>query len=143
MAGGRPPTITREKVEPLISEFFGCYARIADALKVTRQAVGHFFQKHPDLAELAEAEEERINDLVINSLAYKAMHGDLGAQIFWLRSKAKHRGFSSNKQQPLEQFLEQLPKQLAEALRKGLAEELYGNGTPPSDPSTGSNAGGV
>ncbi len=93
------PKITRECILANIGPMLGNLAAIAEALKVSRQAVSKFIKRHPDIAQIVEEEKERVLDLVERSFIKAAIDGDRTCQIFFLKCQGKHRGWVEQEKQ--------------------------------------------
>jgi hypothetical protein len=85
--------ITKTKFKKAMEGSAGILANIAKRLNVTRGAITLFVQRHKDIQELLDQEDESINDLAEAKLIQKLNDGDMKAIRFRLQTKAKNRGY--------------------------------------------------
>ena len=80
----------------------------AKALGVTRRTLYKWMDKDAELKEMMESATETMIDMVETKLYSKIMKGDTASIIFFLKTKAKHRGYSEKVQ--VENIGEQKPQ---------------------------------
>jgi predicted transcriptional regulator len=71
----------------------GLQAGAARQLGVTRQTISNHIKNDPIISEAYEAVNETTIDFVESKLMENIRNGNVVAQIFYLKTKAKHRGY--------------------------------------------------
>lgn len=72
----------------------GSVARTAQALNCTQRTVYNYLIKYPDLQEQLDDFNEKQIDLVESKLMELISEGNITAIIFFLKCRAKHRGYT-------------------------------------------------
>jgi hypothetical protein len=94
--------LNRNKVKKAltIGGFCGSYTELAKRCGVARNAITVFLEKseNQDLMELFKDKMEQLIDLAEEKIAHRIDKDDYNAICFFLRTKAKHRGWG---EQPL------------------------------------------
>ena len=89
--------ITKKKFKEACKGSGGVQAVVAKAIGVTRQAVGLYLKKHPDMRDFLESEGEQIMDVAEHNIDKKIVEGDIDSSQWALvnRKKGKARGYGS------------------------------------------------
>lgn len=86
--------ITEKMFKIALLDTGGIYQQIAKNLKVSRNSVASFVERHPNMRTFIEQERERVLDLMEASLIKKAIvNDDFKAQQFYLKTIGKDRGY--------------------------------------------------
>ena len=90
---GRPEAVTPERVIDALRKARGIQRYAAQALGVHRHTVANVAKRHPEVQEVIEDEIEGLIDTAEARLSEAITRGELGAIIFFLKTRAKHRGY--------------------------------------------------
>lgn len=74
-------------------KFFGNISRACAEVGLTRQTWGNYMREYPEFKQAAEDVIEHIHDEVESALHKNIFSGDTTAQIFYLKTRCKHRGY--------------------------------------------------
>lgn len=85
----------------------GILSRAAEELECSRPTLQGYLERHPDLRKIADEAVELTIDLAETKLIEKIKRGNLGAIIFYLKTKGKHRGYVERQQ------VQQLPSRVS------------------------------
>lgn len=85
--------LTIESVTKTLEECKGNMAAVGRTLKVTRQAVWDFCDKHDELKAFQRQLRESFVDTVESGLYTNAENGNVTAQIFILKTIGRDRGY--------------------------------------------------
>lgn len=86
--------LDKEKVKAAILEARGNITRAAMALKCARYSITRIVSTNPDVKEILDEARERTVDEVEDAFLKKALSGtDTTAQIFFLKTRARDRGY--------------------------------------------------
>jgi len=92
--------ITKSRFKTACKGSGGVQAVVAKALGVTRQAVGLYLKKHPDMKDLLEEERDNILDVAEHNIDKKIVEGDIDASEWALvnRKRGKARGYGTKQE---------------------------------------------
>lgn len=111
-----------KKVIEALQASNGLQAGAARALNVSRQTIANYIKTIPEVAEAYEQVNETTIDKVEGKLLENINAGNVIAQIFYLKTKAKHRGYVERVEQTGAGGKDLIPKEAddtrAEILRK-------------------------
>lgn len=85
---------TYEQVKEAVEKSGGFKSEIAKILMCEVRTVDNYFKKYPQLKEDLWNVKEKLIDFVEGKLISQIKEGNLSAMIFYLKTQAKHRGFS-------------------------------------------------
>jgi len=85
--------VTPQQVIEALQNSNGLQAGAARALKVSRQTIANYIKNDPIIAAAYEDVNETTIDKVEGKLLENINAGNIVAQIFYLKTKAKHRGY--------------------------------------------------
>lgn len=71
----------------------GWVSRAADILGCSQTTVHNYINKSADVKEALQAIRDRRHDFVESALMKNIQAGNIAAQIFYLKTQAKHRGW--------------------------------------------------
>lgn len=91
--GGRKPKYDPEIVADAITKSQGVLAAAAVALKCSRATVQNYVNKYATVKKAYEEANETTIDFVEQQLLKAIREGNITAMIFFLKTKAKHRGY--------------------------------------------------
>jgi hypothetical protein len=130
--GGRKPKLTEKNIKEAIDGCLGNYSTIAQRLNVSRPAITQFFNKHPELKQLADNDEEKIKDIVQNHIHVALKNGEKDYIKWFADRKMKDRGFGEKVQvetnmqsdfwaelKKNRELMKKLPKEAIEAITNG------------------------
>lgn len=86
--------LVEESVADALREFDGNMAAVARKFGVSRVAVWLFVEAREALKEIVAQEKERLVDDIEGAFIRNAKNGNVPAQIFFLKTQARHRGYS-------------------------------------------------
>lgn len=86
--------MTTELVIAAIEEMRGNISAVAKKLKTSRPTVYNFINAHPTCKTALEASREAMIDNAESVLYKKVLDGEAWAVCFFLKTQAKHRGYS-------------------------------------------------
>jgi len=89
------PKLTKQRIIEAIPKAHGIKQAIADRLGVSRMTIHRYFEKHPELEEVALEYIEVVNDKAEHHLIKAVMEGNSWAVRYWLSTRGKHRGYST------------------------------------------------
>ena len=90
---GRPPILTLVAVSYALGDRKGNLAAVARDLRVARNAVVEFIEKHPEIQQVIDNIAESHIDEAERQLQRKIEGGSLPAITFFLKTKGRHRGY--------------------------------------------------
>lgn len=88
--------LDKEKVKELIIKYRGNLTKVSIAMKCARQSLQRIVRVHPDVKEVLEDARERVIDEVEDAFTKKAISGDTTASIFFLKTRARERGYDQD-----------------------------------------------
>ena len=91
--GGRPRKLTTQKILAAMNDCGGLVSVISHRLGVHRATVDRYISETPELQERLAVEREAFCDVAESSLMKQIREGNTTAIIFYLKTKAKHRGY--------------------------------------------------
>lgn len=94
--------IDREEVKKQIVKYHGNISRVALAIGCSRRAITSIVASDPLVKEVLEEARERVIDEVEDAFTKRAMAGDTTASIFFLKTRAKDRGYDQDYKVDLE-----------------------------------------
>lgn len=87
--------ISKGAIKEAVERYDGNVSAIARAFGVTRNTIYKYCrERYPDLWELIEDKREEWLDDIEAELVKKAKRGDTTAQIFFLKTQGKSRGYT-------------------------------------------------
>jgi len=134
---GRPPKLDAVTVASDLAQSRGNVSAVAKKHNVTRGAVQKLVKRTPALQEVLDDAREGMLDEAEGSL-YKAMSdGEAWAVCFFLKTQGKSRGYIERQADlpPLDLLLAALPTEVADVVRKALANALQHRGDKGSSSS--------
>lgn len=90
---GRKERFTPEVVADAIVKSEGVLSAAAQALKCPRSTVSNYVNRYPSVRKVYEEANETTIDFVEQQLMKQIREGNVTAMIFYLKTKAKHRGY--------------------------------------------------
>jgi fructose-specific phosphotransferase system component IIB len=87
------PGVTPEIVAQKIRDARGNISAAAISLRVSRQALYRYIEKHASLRAVLSESRETMKDMVESVLYSKALEGESWAVCFFLKTQAKDRGY--------------------------------------------------
>lgn len=84
---------TKKQFIAILKKYRGMQTYVADALGITAQAVSQRIKKDAEIKEIYEQVLEQQIDFVESKLFHNIDKGDTTACIFFLKCKAKNRGY--------------------------------------------------
>jgi len=90
--------LTKQKIIEAIPKAHGIKQAIADRLGVSRMTVHRYFEKHPELEEVALEYIEVVNDKAEHHLIEAVRAGNSWAVRYWLSTRGKNRGYSTKQE---------------------------------------------
>jgi predicted transcriptional regulator len=91
---GRPEKCSLQQILAAIEDSGAIHTVIAKRLGVSPDAVHNYSERHPEVADALEEERQKVCDLAEAQLIKKLKEGHIAAIIFYLKCKAKDRGFT-------------------------------------------------
>lgn len=88
--------LDREKLKQLIIKYHGNLTRVAVALGCARNSIKRICANDPDVKEVLEEARERTVDEVEDAFTQRAIAGDTTASIFFLKTRARERGYDQD-----------------------------------------------
>jgi hypothetical protein len=88
--------LDKEKVKEQIIKYKGNLTKVAQAFKCSRQTITRIVRVNPDVKEILEEARERVIDDVEDAFTRKAINGDTTASIFFLKTRARERGYDQD-----------------------------------------------
>lgn len=88
--------IDREKLKKLIIKHHGNLTRTAIALGCARNSIKRIVNTDPEVKEILEEARERTVDEVEDAFTKRAIAGDTTASIFFLKTRARDRGYDQD-----------------------------------------------
>ena len=89
----RKKEFTPEQIIEALQKANGIQAAAAVALKTSRKTIQNYIKDNPEVADAYEQVNESTIDKVENKLLEQINSGNITAIIFYLKTKAKHRGY--------------------------------------------------
>ena len=90
---GRPKKLTEAKILAAMDDCGGIISVVARRLGVKRDTVAKYIRENPVLQERVASECETFTDVAESSLMRLIREGNVAATIFYLKTKAKSRGY--------------------------------------------------
>ena len=90
---GRKAKLKPEQVIAALQEFSGLQAAAAAKLKVSRSTIANYIEKYDDVKAAYTDVNESTIDRVESRLLKEIDKGNITAIIFYLKTKARHRGY--------------------------------------------------
>lgn len=88
--------IDREKLKALIIEYHGNLTRVAKSLGCARNSIKRIVNTDASVKEVLEESRERTVDEVEDAFTKRAIAGDTTASIFFLKTRARERGYDQD-----------------------------------------------
>lgn len=88
--------LDKEKIKELLIKYRGNVTRVAVALKCARGSLQRIIRTNPDVKEVLEEARERVIDEVEDAFTQRAIKGDTTAAIFFLKTRARERGYDQD-----------------------------------------------
>ena len=88
--------LDKEAVKEQILKYKGNLTKAATALKCARQSLMRIVRVNPDVKEVLDDARERVIDEVEDAFTKKAISGDTTASIFFLKTRARERGYDQD-----------------------------------------------
>ncbi len=88
--------LDKEKVKEQIIKYKGNLTKVAQAFRCARQTITRIVRVNPDVKEVVDEARERIIDDVEDAFIQKAIRGDTTASIFFLKTRARERGYDQD-----------------------------------------------
>lgn len=88
--------LDKEKIKELLIKYRGNITRCAVALKCARHSINRLIRTDPSLKEVLDDARERVIDEVEDAFTQKAIDGDTTASIFFLKTRARDRGYDQD-----------------------------------------------
>src|SRR5512146_1589446 len=86
--------VTPELVAQKIRDARGNISAVADSLRVSRQALYKYIDKHQSLKAVIAESRERMKDNAESVLYQKVLDGEAWAVCFFLKTQGKDRGYT-------------------------------------------------
>ena len=119
----RPKGMTPEIVADALRQASGNMTAAARVLGVSRQNVRQFIETH-EICRIAHDEaSETVSDIAEANIVRAIHNGDMKASIYWLRNKARHRGWGDRPALAVNVTPDQLNEMSTDQLEH-LAEQL-------------------
>jgi hypothetical protein len=88
--------LDKEKVKEQIIKYKGNLTKVAQAFKCARTTIQRIVRVNPDVKEIVDEARERTIDDVEDAFIQKALRGDTTASIFFLKTRARERGYDQD-----------------------------------------------
>lgn len=88
--------LDKDQVKKLLIKHRGNLTRVAVALGCARQSIQRLVRTDPQIKEIVEDARERVVDEVEDAFTQKAIDGDTTAGIFFLKTRARDRGYDQD-----------------------------------------------
>jgi len=88
--------LDKEKVKEQIIKYKGNLTKVAQAFKCSRTSIQRVVRVNPEIKEVVEEARERVIDDVEDAFINKALKGDTTASIFFLKTRARERGYDQD-----------------------------------------------
>jgi hypothetical protein len=88
--------LDKEKVKEQILKYKGNLTNVAKAFKCARQTIARIVRVNADVKEVVDDARERIIDDVEDAFINKVLKGDTTAAIFFLKTRARERGYDQD-----------------------------------------------
>lgn len=95
---GKPPQYTVAQVKEAILQSRGIVSVAARMLKCDRRTIYKYMDRHPELEQAREDARENLIDYAESKLVERIADSDIKAIMFYLRTQAKHRGYSERQE---------------------------------------------
>jgi hypothetical protein len=89
----KPEKCTPKQIIDALTEASGIQAAAARKLGIARSTIGLYMERYPEVKAAYEDVNETTIDFVESKLMENIRKGNIVAQIFYLKTKAKHRGY--------------------------------------------------
>ena len=90
---GKNEMFTVEKVMAALYKGGGFKSQAAKILKCSARTVDNYFERHPELFEIRDEIRDTVTDMAESQLFKAIKDGNLTATIFYLKCRAKNRGY--------------------------------------------------
>jgi hypothetical protein len=90
---GRKFKVTAEQVIKALADSYGIQAAAAASLGIGRSTIIDYINRDPKIKEAYDQINETTIDRVESALLRQVEQGNITAMIFYLKTKAKHRGY--------------------------------------------------
>lgn len=90
---GRKAKVTPAQVSKALQDAHGLQAAAARNLRVSRTTISNYIKDNPSVKAAYDDVNETTIDFVEGELLKNIRNGNIIAQIFYLKTKAKHRGY--------------------------------------------------
>lgn len=90
--------VTKEQVMTALTETNAFMSGAANKLGMTTRGLRNYIQRYPDLQEHIEALREKRVDFAEGMLFRLIQEGNIAAIIFFLKTQAKHRGYTERQE---------------------------------------------
>lgn len=88
--------LDKEKVKEQILKYKGNLTKASLALKCSRHSLQRIARVNPDVKQVLDDARERVIDEVEDAFTRKAISGDTTASIFFLKTRARERGYDQD-----------------------------------------------
>lgn len=88
--------ICKEKIKEAIMKSRGNLTKAAISLKCSRTTIQNACKSNPDVQLILEEARERTIDAVEDTFLDKCIAGDTTSNIFFLKTRARHRGYDQD-----------------------------------------------
>jgi len=89
----RKPKLTPTQVADALRQANGLQAAAARSLGVSRTTISNYIEKYDEVSKAYDEANETTIDKVESKLLENVNAGNVIAQIFYLKTKGKHRGY--------------------------------------------------
>lgn len=90
---GRPESFTPEQVIDALQKARGIHRYAARSLGCNRKTIANMAKRYPEIADVVYEEVEGLIDTAEAKLSEAIARGELPAIVFFLKTRAKHRGY--------------------------------------------------
>lgn len=88
--------LDKEKIKEMLIKCNGNVTRVALSMKCARGSLQRIIRTNPDVKEILDEARERVIDEVEDAFTQKAIAGDTTAAIFFLKTRARDRGYDQD-----------------------------------------------
>lgn len=88
--------LDKEKVKEQIIKLKGNLTKVAQSFRCARETISRIVRVNPDVKAVVDEARERTIDDVEDAFINKALKGDTTASIFFLKTRARERGYDQD-----------------------------------------------
>lgn len=88
--------LDKEKIKELLIKYYGNVTKVSVALKCSRYSITRIIATDPEIKKVLDEARERVVDEVEDAFTARARKGDTTAAIFFLKTRARNRGYDQD-----------------------------------------------